>query len=74
MIPHLMFLLFQSTRPGRSATSLVKTSREVLASFNPRAPGGARHGALAGLFAVNVFQSTRPGRSATVGVFAVRSK
>ena len=56
---------FQSTRPGRSATSTSRYRSGTMAGFNPRAPGGARQRCSATAFSVLLFQSTRPGRSAT---------
>ena len=61
---------FQSTRPGRSATSTSRYRSGTMAGFNPRAPGGARQRCSATAFSVLLFQSTRPGRSATLAVIA----
>ncbi len=57
--------LFQSTRPARGATISSFPRTHTRASFNPRAPRGARHFLLSSYSYLREFQSTRPARGAT---------
>ena len=63
--------MFQSTRPVRGATDVVKRAIEQL-GFNPRAPCGARPADGAQQAQKEEFQSTRPVRGATALMRNVR--
>ena len=60
--------VFQSTRPARGATGESLSNNAVPASFNPRAPHGARPPLASRLPVISRFQSTRPARGATMAV------
>ncbi len=57
--------MFQSTHPGRGATTFAHQS-ERQKRFNPRTPGGVRHSGDCYCRPNKRFQSTHPGRGATL--------
>ena len=60
--------LFQSTRPVRGATEVMRCYSGHFENFNPRAPCGARLALVVRIAVLTTFQSTRPVRGATGGI------
>ena len=60
-----MVMQFQSTLPGRGATTDTRDAGPVACYFNPRSPGGERQNKKYSKKENRKFQSTLPGRGAT---------